>query len=115
MFLAKYMTPFPECDPSATLTCPRPLRAFVQYVFMIMFSAKSITCLRPLRAFVQYVFMIMFFVQYVFMIMFFGKVHDAFSRVRPECDPSEAFDVKKYRDNSCEMKKISFIQTTKYN
>jgi hypothetical protein len=29
--------------------------------------------------------------------------------------PSEAFDVIKYRDNSCEMKKISFIQTTKYN
>jgi hypothetical protein len=36
-------------------------------------------------------------------------------RVRPECDPSEAFDVIKYRDNSCEMKKISFIQTTKYS
>jgi hypothetical protein len=32
-----------------------------------------------------------------------------------ECDPSEAFDVEKYRDNSCEMKKMSFIQTTKYN
>jgi hypothetical protein len=28
---------------------------------------------------------------------------------------SEAPDVIKYRDNSCEMKKIYFIQTTKYN
>jgi hypothetical protein len=28
---------------------------------------------------------------------------------------SEAPNIIKYRDNSCEMKKISFILTTKYN
>jgi hypothetical protein len=80
-----------------------------------MFSAKSITSL-PLsssrRRQIVSGFMIMFSAKYMTP---FPECDPSATRVRPECDPSEAFNVIKYRDNSCEMKKISFIQTTKYN